>query len=215
MIGVTKFFVIADQLVLDEIRFLVIIDQSMPGIQKCYIINNQLTEAFKVFVNNQLAIPHSKVLCYRGISKARCCKFLLSLTNWHSELQNVIIDSTLGIRKRYIISSQLTEAFKIFVNNQLAIRHSKVFCYRWPSKAWHFKFSLSLTNQHSELQNYMLLLTCFMFLLWPTILLAFYGLSYYFSIVLRAASTSVYSCASVYTVHCACVVQVRSHLSFF
>ncbi len=37
------------------------------------------------------------------------------------------------------------------------------------------------------------LLTCFMFLFWPTILLAFHGLSYYFSIVLWAASTSVYT----------------------
>ncbi len=54
-----------------------------------------------------------------------------------------------------------------------------------------------------------------MFLLWPTILLVFYGHPYYFSTVLQAVSTNVYHHASVYTAHCACVVQVRSYLSFF
>ncbi len=45
------------------------------------------------------------------------------------------------------------------------------------------------------------LLTCYMFLLWPTLLLFFYGLLYYFSAVLRAASTRVYHNASV-SVYC-------------
>ncbi len=48
-----------------------------------------------------------------------------------------------------------------------------------------------------------------MFLLWPTIILVFCGLPYYFSSILRAAS------ASVYTARCACVAQVRLQLSFF
>ncbi len=52
-----------------------------------------------------------------------------------------------------------------------------------------------------------------MFLLWPTILLVFYGLPYYFSTVLRAASASVYHHANVYTAYCA--AQVHLHLSFF
>ncbi len=42
------------------------------------------------------------------------------------------------------------------------------------------------------------LLTRFMFLLWPTLLLVFYGLPYYFSTVLRATSAKVYHDASVY-----------------
>ncbi len=41
--------------------------------------------------------------------------------------------------------------------------------------------------------------------LWPTL---------YFSIVLRAVSVSMYRHASVYTAHCACTAQVRSHLNF-
>ncbi len=37
------------------------------------------------------------------------------------------------------------------------------------------------------------ILTCFMFLLWPTILPVFYGLPYYFSTIFRATSTSMYT----------------------
>ncbi len=37
------------------------------------------------------------------------------------------------------------------------------------------------------------MLTCFMFLLWPTLLLVFYDLPYYFPTVLRAVSASVYT----------------------
>ncbi len=54
-----------------------------------------------------------------------------------------------------------------------------------------------------------------MFLLWPTILLVFYGLPYYFSTVLRAACASGYHHASVYTAHYECTAQICSHLSFF
>ncbi len=43
-----------------------------------------------------------------------------------------------------------------------------------------------------------LFLTCFMFLLWPTLLLVFYALPYYFSTVLQATSASVYCIASMY-----------------
>ncbi len=54
-----------------------------------------------------------------------------------------------------------------------------------------------------------------MFLLWPTLLLIFYGLPYYFSTVLRATSARVHCDTSVYTVsHYARTAQVRSRLSF-
>ncbi len=46
--------------------------------------------------------------------------------------------------------------------------------------------------------NFPMILTCFMFLLRPTLLLFFYGLPYYFSAVLRAASTRVYHDVSAY-----------------
>ncbi len=54
-----------------------------------------------------------------------------------------------------------------------------------------------------------------MFLVWPTILLVFYGLLYYFSTIVRGMSVSVYRNMSVYNAHCACAAQVHSHLSFF
>ncbi len=68
---------------------------------------------------------------------------------------------------------------------------------------------LKLTHSHIHIHTH--ILTCFMFLFWPIILLVFYRLPYYFSTVLRAASASLYRHASVYTAHCACA----AHLSFF
>ncbi len=57
------------------------------------------------------------------------------------------------------------------------------------------------------------ILTCFMFLLWHTLLLVFYSLSCYFSTVLLARACTVMRACTLY--HSAYVAQVRSHLSFF
>ncbi len=68
---------------------------------------------------------------------------------------------------------------------------------------------------YEDLSNikYLSMLTCFMFLLRPTILLVFYGLPYYFSIILRAAGRTIMRVCTL--AHCTCAAQVCSHLNFF
>ncbi len=51
----------------------------------------------------------------------------------------------------------------------------------------------SQQKNNEKLIHMYYLLTSFMFLLWPTLLLVFHGLHYYFSAVLRATSMSVYT----------------------
>ncbi len=117
----------------------------------------------------------------KGGILAKACDYILELSESNQRLMNVLKDNerlVAEIAKQKKINERLFQE-NVDLKNVLE-KNGLLNGYAFPFSVFHVFVLTYLTTGFLWLN---LLLTCFMFLLWRTLLLVFYGLPYYFSTV--------------------------------